>query len=394
MSGRSRRVLYALVPAAVIALCFALGVVVGRRQAASDMSLARDAASYLADGMLMGARDPERRERMAQAYLDPARARAGLGDYVWAGFEVPTPFVGNAQYPGRWGSATINEAQMRSSRPLVLPKPAGVCRIFLAGGSTAFGTGAPDDESTIGGYLQSILNESMPLPGFSSYEVLTAANPAWSTTHERIFIVNRLSECEPDLVLSFSGSNDVHWGRRERNVLWFRANADLHFWSLFERILAATGHGPVREFLPEEPGPVDSELVSYRLAKNIRMSAYALRQKGVPYLYALQPNLYVAQKPFAPAERAHASRYDFDETDRDPDDPIEYFRRCYERLRADLPLIDEPNCRFVDLSPVFDDLDAGTVVFIDMFHFGDRGNEIVARALVPHVVELLRGRTH
>ncbi|MHC5210400.1 MAG: hypothetical protein ACYTG2_06765, partial [Planctomycetota bacterium] len=193
MSQMTNRLLLALASSAGVLLFFGLGVTVGLRQATTDASLAREAAEHLNVGMFMGVSD-ERRGRVAEAYLDPARARDEMDEYVWAGFETPTPFVGHAQYPGRWGTAEINEAQMRSSRPLVSPKPGGVCRIFLVGGSTAFGSGAPDNDTTIGGYLESNLNSTRPLPGFETYEVMTAANPAWATTHERIFIVNRLSE--------------------------------------------------------------------------------------------------------------------------------------------------------------------------------------------------------
>jgi hypothetical protein len=391
MASRRKQLLFALVPVVLLAVCFRLGMALGAHRAVTDASLVRDALAHLDGGMFMGNYDDERMARMAEAYHDPARALAEFRSYAWAGFEVPTPFVGHAQYPGRWGSATINEAQMRSSQPLRSPKPDGVCRIFLTGGSTAWGSGAPSNETTIGGYLQTLLNEARPLPEFESYEVMTAANPAWATTHERVYIVNRLSEQEPDLVISFSGNNDVFWGERGQDVLWFRANADMHFWNLFRTILDQSEHGPLHEFLPGQAGPVDSASVSGRAAKNIRLGAYALRMKGAAYLYALQPNLFVTGKPFSPAEQGHARRFDFDAVEHEPDGHVAYHRRCYARLRADLPAIDAPDCRFVDLSTAFDGLDAGTTVFIDMYHYGDRGNEIMARALLPRVVELLGG---
>ncbi|MHC5210962.1 MAG: hypothetical protein ACYTG2_09620 [Planctomycetota bacterium] len=46
------------------------------------------------------------------------------------------------------------------------------------------------------------------------------------------------------------------------------------------------------------------------------------------------------------------------------------------------------------MSSAFDDLGAGTTVFFDPFHFGDRGNEVIAKALVPHVVEALSEDVH
>jgi hypothetical protein len=389
MSSAVKKLLLVIVPSLVLLAFFGAGLATGTwRRSASGFG--QEANAFVAGGMLVGRlADAERKDRLAQAYHDPVRARREMDDYGWAGFQVLTPFVGNLQAPGRWGSAEINEVQLRSAHPLVLPKPEGVCRIFVTGGSTAFGSGAPSNETTVAGYLQALLNERLPLKGVESFEVTTAASPAWASTHERIFIENRLSEFDPDLVVSFSGNNDVHAGERAQNVLWYRSNADAHYWDLLSRIYAETDYGPVAEFVPEEPGPVDAALVSARLVKNVRLSAYALRLVGAAYLFALQPNLFVTAKPFAPVEKKYAERYDFDDTERPWDNVIEYHRRTYARVREELSRVDEPNFGFVDLSGVFDELDANTVVFLDKFHFGDRGNEQIARALYPHVVRAL-----
>ena len=69
-----------------------------------------------------------------------------------------------------------------------------------------------------------------------NYEVFTMATPAWASTHERIMIENRLSDLEPDLVVSLSGNNDVHWGAKNRNVLWFRAYHDEFYFDLLDDI--------------------------------------------------------------------------------------------------------------------------------------------------------------
>jgi hypothetical protein len=71
---------------------------------------------------------------------------------------VMTPFVGYAPAPGQQHNAHINSFQFRDQREPAMPKPSGVTRIFLTGASVAFGAGAPDDQRTIGGYLQSLLD--------------------------------------------------------------------------------------------------------------------------------------------------------------------------------------------------------------------------------------------
>jgi hypothetical protein len=372
---------FAALPTVLFASFFALGYAMASRVSSQDRLVA-DAEAFVSGQMLLGrVADAARKDQIAAAYLDPAVARAGMDEFAWAGFVAMTPFVGYAPLPGRWGSATINEHQLRSPAPLATPKPEGSCRVFVTGGSTAFGSGAPDDARTIAGYLEGMLRAGGAPARCRRFEVLTGAAVAWSTTHERIFIENRLSELEPDLVISFSGNNDVHFGDRKHDVLWHRSGADGNHWHLIRRIYDGTALGPLREFVKGEPERVPAETVTRRLIKNVRLSAYALRVAGVPYLYALQPNLLVTRKALTPEEQEFAAEPDADR--------VEHHRRCYAALREALAELSEPNLRFVDVSGVFDGLDANTMVFLDKFHLGDRGNELVARALFPHAVEAL-----
>ncbi len=81
---------------------------------------------------------------------------------------------------------------------------------------------APDQESTIAGYLSELLNNDPIKKPDLIYQVVTFANPAWSSTHERIAIENRVVEMAPDLVVSLSGINDVHWAYRGKDIMWFQ----------------------------------------------------------------------------------------------------------------------------------------------------------------------------
>ena len=166
---------------------------------------------------------------LAQAYHEPEAVLETIEGFTWAVPNVPTPFVGSGPRPGTSGNSTINLRQFRSNRELPTRKEAGVARIFITGGSVAFGSGAPSQDRTIGEYLERELNRGLNEPRFRVY---TLANPAWASTHERILIENRLSEWQPDLVISLSGLNDVHWGQMGRDVMWFRTYHEHLFWSL------------------------------------------------------------------------------------------------------------------------------------------------------------------
>jgi hypothetical protein len=333
----------------------------------------------------------DERAGMAQAFDDPARAAAEMDEYSWAVPNIPTPFVGIAPEPGRHGNATIDENQFRHSRPIATPKPAGTFRIFITGGSTAYGTGAPGDDATIDAFFLRRLEQDLAPRTGLVYEVINAANGAWASTHERILIENRLSEMEPDLVISLSGNNELHWGYIGMNVLWFRNYAESHFGFLLREVYTATG----REIaLPKSPNlgePVPIDDVVHRLEKNIRLAALALEPTGAPYVFALQPTLAATKKPLTEREARHRAAEILQNSAprADPIKSSEYFARGYERFRAELPRLVLPGFHYLDLSTVFDDMEPGVDVFVDSYHFGDRGNRMIADRLYQELLPLL-----
>lgn len=361
-------------PSLLTALLLAVGAWGGMRYAAAPF--ARELAHYrssetlgdlLATPQIVEGLTRRQREEIFNAYLDPAEARASAGRISWGVANLPTPFVGSAPWPGQRHNATINPDQFRFAGPIATPKPAGRCRIFLTGGSTAYGSGAPDQERTIAGYLQRRLNGT-GAPALE-YEVITAANPAWSSTQERILIENRLSELAPDLVLSFSGNNDVFWGEAGRNVLWFRIGADEHFLRLAEEAYRLGGGAPLPQIPVDESGVVATEEVARRLRKNIQLASSALELEQVPYLFVLQPTLAVSRKALSPREG------DF------LDHKAPYYRQAYRHIRDVLGELSAPRLRIEDLSGMFDGHGADQEIFLDSFHFGDRGNALIADAL-------------
>ena len=211
-----------------------------------------------------------------------------------------SPSWGAVPGPGTRGNATINRQQFRSTRELPAQKEAGVTRIFITGGSVAFGAGAPSQDRTIGGYLEGELNRGLIEPRLRVY---TLANPAWASTQERILIENRLSEWQPDLVISFSGLNDMHWGQMGRDVMWFRTYHDQLFWSLndsFQRLLGGGGLVDVQETGDQ---PVAPPLVAARLAKNVQLATVALRMRDSPISLSFSPRSTPPEKSWIPGNR-------------------------------------------------------------------------------------------
>ena len=78
-------------------------------------------------------------------------------------------------------------------------------RIFLVGGSTAFGSGSTSDHTTISGYLQQKYDEKSNI----SVEVINAGiHGSWSL-HEVSLIQNKLIKFNPDIVIVYDGWNDL-----------------------------------------------------------------------------------------------------------------------------------------------------------------------------------------
>jgi lysophospholipase L1-like esterase len=362
----------------VAGLCFlmaagaGLGFVAGRYSIIRtfNTSIEGFARAFTLGSLLTGSE----KQAISRAYLDGEGILERLNDISWSIPNVPAPFVGSIPAPGVYKGARINVMGFRADGEPALPKPEGTVRIFLTGGSTAYGTGAPDQERTIAGYLAAILKRDQAPRTGMNYEVFTMANPAWASTHERIIIENRLSELDPDLVISFSGTNDVHWGILGKDVFWFRTYADEFFRNLIREIYSLTDRD-----LPDIIPPVTKEdipppLVAQRLVKNVRLSAFALAQADVDYVFVLQPTLATTGKRLSGREQRNLRHRD-------------YFQACYSRMDKELRLLQAENFTYLNLAGVFDQMSGQEDIFLDSYHFGDKGNELIARQIYLQLKE-------
>ena len=318
----------------------------------------------------------ERFKEIATAYNDPEAFLKNRRNIIWSVPNVLTPFVLGAPEPGRHKNAIINDRQCRDVREVAMPKPPGTFRIFFTGGSTAFGSGAPTQDATISAYLERLLNEQVRPKTGLTYEVVNAANPAWASTHERVCIENRLSELVPDLVISFSGNNDAHWGWNGEDVLWHWTYFDRYLIMVINEAYRLTGKSSMTEVAPKSSTPVPRQLVAARLEKNLRLGAHALNLARARYLFCLQPTLAVTKKGLSPREKRIWSK----------DGKIEaYFQESYDAMAKAAGGLALANYAFLNLADVFDHLGEKDEIFTDHYHFGDRGNNLIARALAARL---------
>jgi len=325
------------------------------------------------------------KKEVIQAFAQDSQDITALDDYSWMPLCTLTPFLGGAPAPGRQNNAQINSMQFRSAREVAMPKPNGEFRVFLTGGSTAYSSGAPSEDRTIAGYLQKRLNANQTREAASkTYEVFTMANPAWASTHERIAIENLLSELQPDLVVSRSGNNDVHWGESGNNILWFRTYFDKNIFNVIKYVYSQTRGMDIEDNLLPSSQSVAPMVVAERLLKNAQLSTFSLSNTKAPFLFVLQPTLAAVSKPLTAREQAILNKRHSELPEHQT-----YFKSCYQAI--DLALTTsvagatpQSGFHYLNLANVFDDY-AKEEIFIDSYHFGDRGNAIIANAIANKI---------
>ena len=320
----------------------------------------------------------ELKRSFALCYYDPSKAINEMDSYSWSVPNVLTPFVGTGPEPGKHGNAYINSMQFRSDKEIPVSKPRNLFRILITGGSAAYGSGAPSQDATIGSYLNKILNSELSFSTRKKYEVYTLANPAWTSTHEMIIIETRLSKLNPDMVISFSGSNDVHWGVAGDNIYFFRSYADQHYWSIIQLVYKFAGYGSQHDVIKVASSPTPAYVVASRLANNVELASFALSLNQTRYVFILQPTLYVSSKPLSDHEKEMIDMQH-----------KEYFSRCYKDIKQKLNNLNIKNMTFIDESDAFKSLTSNDNIFIDSYHYGDRGNEFIAKKLFKDMRNIL-----
>ncbi|MCA9551733.1 MAG: SGNH/GDSL hydrolase family protein [Myxococcales bacterium] len=360
-----------------VVLVFVLGVWAGRFTAGYPIKRALAYWDLAANLGTMADNNDDHAVRTA-AYLDPAAAQRDMYRYTWVMPNTPAPFLGTLTQEADINGVHVTGRGFRAPSDPVMPKPEGRIRIFVTGGSTAFSVGAPNEESTIAGFLQAALNESRSATSTIAYEVITFANPSWATTHERIAVQNVLQHFDPDLVISFSGTNDAVWSHLGRDTHFFRTHYGETWFQVADAASRLAGRGPLRDPVRVADAPVPVAQAVARLVDNVRVARFVLAQRGVPYLYALQPTLYAASHPTAREVGLRAKQ--------DPS-KVTYFAEMYPEISRQLEALEGDGLTFVDLSDVFADA-GGEEMFLDAYHFGDRGNRHIARALARAVLQL------
>jgi len=274
-----------------------------------------------------------------------ARGRLGVQRHQAVGYSL----VGN-QKSNVW---RINEQGFRDDNPLPLSKPKNEIRVFLLGGSTAFGQWNENNQATLASFLEARLNERVAqqkrspekyrpatLPYFKSeldkvmrlplrmregqYRVINAAVPGYASGNTLAQLALQVMPYRPDAIVVLDGYADLMLPSNKAqadipHTEAFLNNAPGHFWtylslqlkqafsstylvkaiqywllhpkpSLSELSLVATEETKsLSEHLPADPAELERRVARYR---NYQKQLVTLTAgAGIPLVIAVQPEI-------------------------------------------------------------------------------------------------------
>ena len=312
--------------------------------------------------------------------------------------------------PGHVGNGVrINRQGFRYPTDLEEPS-AETFRVFILGGSFAYGAGCPD-EVTYFRIAENKLREQFP---DRKIEVVCAAAGAFSSLQEHFALISRVTRYRPGLVIFITGANDAYFATKGQSVLdgndYLAYNAAIRG-CIDGRILRRYYYGQVfRDSKTPFPPLYDDygcktrwliEKVFYNAAgktpKSVtiedakrlstaddflymqRLNAAWGRSEKVPTVVMLQPTISTVTKPkHASESQIHANH---------TDDFHAILRLVYEQMKSGLGSQNE--MEWIDLNEVVSTMSESQSFFVDWVHAGETGQRVVGEQLATLIAGYL-----
>lgn len=269
--------------------------------------------------------------------------------------------------------------------------------IWMFGGSTMFGYGAPDD-STIPAYLGRILNR-----GGRCAKIVNFGSGSWQSSQALIQLVESLKRVRPpNAVIFYDGINEI---------VFVRANAapggiDPSVKRLFDQVFrqqevsaidritqkSALVRAVSYRIFKRRPNPRDEARLAVLAnlsalakamvglyAQNLRVVDALAREFGFSAYFFLQPYPQISKKKLTPTESDMLAGAP---TDASGTDIFTIERNFYRAFGEETALKAHP--RFFDISGIFDGLTGE--LFADDAHLLPEGNRIIAERFASEIV--------
>ena len=268
-------------------------------------------------------------------------------------------------------------------------------RIFVFGGSTVWGTGVRDD-FTIPSFISRILSLEKGL----NVEVINFGQSGYVTTQEIIALLRLLQNGQiPDLVIFYDGINDSFsaFQSREAGIPQNEFNRYAEFNSGRSILLSARNlivnsatlrgmkgfmNRLKRKRIIDESMSLSNNTSNFNkllydkvvevYQANIRYANQIAREFKFKTLFYWQPTVFTKGDNKSSYEKVQE---------------LTMFEVRDEFLRINKIIGKITHSNFTDLSNIFKDYKEP--LYVDEFHLGEKGNELIARCMVQDIVKLL-----
>jgi lysophospholipase L1-like esterase len=305
-----------------------------------------------------------------------------------------------------------NKYGFRYGDDFPVKKPDNEIRIFITGGSVAWGWGV-NQEDLYATVAEKALQDSFP---DKKIRVVSTGVVSYLSTHEKTLVLNKLKDFEPDIVVMFTGYNDIYAGYSGRRTVD-------DTWDYFDAapILAKHNSCYALEDQNDKKGiyppryddytfkthyiidhflyglqsrkslevsitkmQTDKNVIVEDLKDNIRAIFDASKRNNFTFVFYLQPSMCNTKKKLSSSEAsfndsAQVWYVGFPE----------YCSSLFDLFRKRLPLFaKEEGFVFVDGDQAISH--ETKTVFLDQVHLGDRGNRLIAKHMVEILTDLLK----
>ena len=124
-------------------------------------------------------------------------------DFAW----TPHPYLSYYPTPNYRKGLTFHNSLGYRNNEFTSEKPSRVYRIVALGGSSTYDVRIEDNQATFTAQLEKLLKEEY---GYQNVEVINAGVPGYASWEILINLEFRVLDLDPDLVIIYEGTNDVH----------------------------------------------------------------------------------------------------------------------------------------------------------------------------------------
>ena len=251
-------------------------------------------------------------------------------------------------------------------------------RIFLTGGSTAFGFGSTSDKTTISGFLQDYFDDEFE---YLNVEIINAGINGADSYREILLIKEKLIEYDPDLIISYTGVNDS--GGYSREII-FDETHDNSTQNLFKFssypwyrtpfvINNLLSENTINEKNTLELSPQEIQKTSESFKKNWSQSCTFLEDNQITSVLILQPSL--------------VTKTMLSDFEKNIEPSINYRKQLLEKFSNELEVL-KGDC---DYTFDFRDTISNTskTTYYDAVHMNDLGNQIVAKIIYEKILPII-----